>query len=122
MNARPPHESWSLPDTFPDPHDLQDWGLRPGADRGAPQQHGLRLVGTERALPEAGLWQCTPGSWPLRDIPYTEFVHMLHGHSLITDADGRTTELRPGDVLVLPRGWSGRWEVVETTRKLYFRS
>ena len=28
-------------------------------------------------------------------------------------------ELEEGDVFVLPRGWSGRWDITETVRKLY---
>ena len=28
-------------------------------------------------------------------------------------------ELTAGDVLTLPKGWSGRWDILETVRKLY---
>ena len=34
-------------------------------------------------------------------------------------ADGEPVELEEGDVFVLPTGWSGRWDVLETVRKLY---
>ena len=37
----------------------------------------------------------------------------------ITDADGTVHELVPGVVMVLPLGWSGRWDITETLRKLY---
>lgn len=45
---------------------------------------------------------------------------MLPGAATITDdATGSTHELRAGDLLVLPVGWSGRWDVTETLRKVY---
>jgi uncharacterized cupin superfamily protein len=28
-------------------------------------------------------------------------------------------ELGPGESVVLPRGWSGRWDILETVRKVY---
>ena len=36
-----------------------------------------------------------------------------------TDAGGTAVELTAGDVLVLPKGWSGRWDILEPVRKLY---
>jgi uncharacterized cupin superfamily protein len=101
---------------------LEDWGLRPGADEGTPRQRGLRLLGGPDLLPEAGVWTCTPGSWPLKDLPYSEVVYVIEGRNVLTDEDGRSTELHAGDMLMLPRAWSGRWQIVETTRKVYFRS
>ena len=38
---------------------------------------------------------------------------------LLTDKDGVTREIGPGDSFVLQPGFSGTWEVVETTRKLF---
>ena len=44
---------------------------------------------------------------------------LLGGTAVITPADGEPVELGEGDVFVLPKGWSGRWDVTETVRKLY---
>jgi uncharacterized protein len=65
-----------------------------------------------------GIWQSTPGKWR---INYTEeeYCQLLEGVSVITGADGRAVTVRAGDRFVIPRGFSGTWEVVETTRKIY---
>lgn len=66
-----------------------------------------------------GLWECTPGTWNIvRDTSETFLV--LKGKATITEADGTLrVELVPGLWHTTPSGWSGRWEVTETVRKLY---
>ena len=44
---------------------------------------------------------------------------LLGGAVTITPADGDPVELVEGDVFVLPKGWSGRWDITETVRKLF---
>ena len=41
------------------------------------------------------------------------------GLATISDADGTSHRVVPGTVVVLPKGWSGRWDIHETVRKLY---
>ncbi|GAB3286869.1 cupin domain-containing protein [Parahaliea aestuarii] len=66
----------------------------------------------------AGFWHSEPGKW---HINYTEeeTCHLLEGVSIVTDEAGAATTLRAGDSFVIPRGFTGTWEVVEATRKLY---
>ncbi len=66
----------------------------------------------------AGFWASEPGKWR---ISYTEeeYCHMLEGVSVITDAQGVAVTVRPGDEFVIPRGFTGTWEVVEPTRKRF---
>ena len=65
-----------------------------------------------------GLWQSTPGKWR---IAYTEeeYCHMLEGCSVITNAQGQSFTVRAGDSFVVPRGFVGTWEVLETTTKRF---
>lgn len=65
-----------------------------------------------------GVWQSTPGKWRIRYDEW-EFCHILSGTSIITDADGNARTVTAGDSFVLQPGFSGSWEVVETTRKEY---
>ena len=66
----------------------------------------------------AGHWESEPGKWSIR---YTEqeYCEILAGRSVITDAAGAATEVGPGDRFVIPAGFEGTWEVLETTRKIY---
>ena len=80
---------------------------------------GRVFYGDDAGPVEVGVWACTPGGWAITDRPDTETVQILSGRARLTDAGGRAAELGPGDVLVLPRGWSGRWDVLEPVRKLY---
>lgn len=99
---------------------LQPWGQRPGAT-GEANTSGRSLLAHED-LPGvglAGIWDCTPGSWTVVGRPLTEVSCIVSGRGRVTDADGEALDIGPGDVLVLPPGWSGEWEVFERLRKVY---
>ncbi|EGI77482.1 cupin domain-containing protein [Hylemonella gracilis] len=65
-----------------------------------------------------GLWRSEPGKWRVR---YTEeeYCRMLEGVSVITDEAGHAVTVRAGDEFVVPRGFVGTWEVVETSTKRF---
>lgn len=65
-----------------------------------------------------GVWEATPGSWRISYDEW-EFCSILSGQSRLTDKDGMTCDVGPGDSFVLQPGFSGVWEVLETTRKLF---
>ena len=100
--------------------DLEDWGPRVGADVGVPQMSG-RIFYEGNGV-QIGVWECTPGGWAIDNRPDHETVQILAGRARLSDADGASVELTAGDVLTLPKGWSGRWDILETVRKLYFIS
>ena len=102
--------------------ELEDWGARSGADSGHPQMSGRILFGSSDDAVEVGVWACTAGGWAIIDRADTETVQILAGLARLTDADGVFVDLGPGDVLVLPKGWSGRWDILEPVRKLYVLS
>jgi len=66
----------------------------------------------------AGFWEAEPGCWK---VNYTEneFCQIVHGRSILRDGEGRERELKAGDNFTIPSGFSGEWEVVETTKKIY---
>jgi len=97
--------------------ELEDWGPRIGADAGQPMTSGL--VFHESDGFQVGVWECTPGGWAIENRPDSETVRILKGRATLTNADGSSVELGVGDVLVLPKGWSGRWDISETVRKFY---
>ncbi len=66
----------------------------------------------------AGVWEAEPGCWKI-SYTETEFCQILAGRSILRDANGEERELSAGDNFVIPSGFTGEWEVVETTRKIY---
>jgi uncharacterized cupin superfamily protein len=53
-----------------------------------------------------------------RPLEYDEFVLVLNGGLVLTEQNGRVQEFRPGDALVVPKGYTGTWEQLGTYREL----
>lgn len=68
---------------------------------------------------EVGVWECTPGRFTANRETNSEICHIVSGRVSLHDTDGRTRDVAPGEVLVLPIGWKGEWTIHEKTRKLY---
>ena len=64
----------------------------------------------------AGTWTSTPGKWHAF-IERDEFCQILSGHVRLISEDGTTQEFKAGDAFLIPNGFSGYWDVVETTTK-----
>ena len=93
-------------------------GRRAGADSGDPRL-GLKTFASE-ATGNLGIWECRPGGWPVVHRPDTEFTYILSGRARLTDdGTGAVVEISGGDLVILPPGWTGRWDVIETVRKVY---
>ena len=65
-----------------------------------------------------GLWQSTAGKWRVRYTEH-EFCVILEGRVRIEGEGGESNEFRPGDAFVVPAGFTGSWEVLESCRKWY---
>jgi nucleoside-diphosphate-sugar epimerase/uncharacterized cupin superfamily protein len=99
---------------------LDDTGLRSGFDAGNPlTRHKAFAAKRKGNVKASGLWSCEPGGFPIVSRATTETVFILAGKATITDADGTKHELGKGSWHVLPTGWTGRWDISETLRKLY---
>lgn len=68
---------------------------------------------------ELGFWEGTQGEFEARRNGYTEMFHILSGRAVLHTEGGDSVALSPGDTVVTPSGWSGRWEILEPVRKLY---
>lgn len=93
----------------------------PPADRllaGTPQQIARNYFSDTTGKFFAGIWESTPGKWRIR---YTEneFCHLIQGRVRISDGNGRSRIFETGDTFVIPSGFAGEWEVLESARKLY---
>lgn len=93
-------------------------GIREGADSGNPRISLKELA--PNAQGDLGIWECEPGGWPVINRPNTEFCYIICGKATLTDdATKETIAVTAGDLIILPVGWSGRWDVEETVRKIY---
>ena len=97
--------------------ELEHRGVRPGYDTGEPMTSNRVFFDAHST--RVGVWECSPGGWEIQNRPDTETMLLLKGHVRMTTQGEDPVELREGDVFVLPKGWSGRWDVLETARKLF---
>ncbi len=66
----------------------------------------------------AGVWESTPGAWRVVYDEW-EFCTILSGVSVVTPDGGVPVTLKAGDSFVLKPGFTGIWDVVETTQKSF---
>ena len=67
-----------------------------------------------------GVWECTPYAEILAyPDKTTEFCHVLKGKVELTNPDGTTMVFEAGDSYIVPAGFEGKFEVLETLRKIY---
>jgi uncharacterized cupin superfamily protein len=102
--------------------ELEDWGdLAPPLATplaGAMPTRGVETWSSADGATSTGIWECEPGpsDWALDG---GEFIHVLAGRMTCTASDGTVVELGPGDAMTFPPGWTGRWDIHETLRKVY---
>jgi|SRR5690554_1018971 len=68
---------------------------------------------------DTGLWEATPGTFTATRDGYTEICTFIFGRVTITGEGEEPVTYGPGDIIVMPSGWKGTWEVHETVRKHY---
>ena len=96
-------------------------GPRANTDVGTPTDASRPFVkGIQGGTASCGSWGCTEGGW-LSPKPRTstEWFYVLAGRGSVQTPDGREFSFGPGDLVVLPRGWAGRWDVQERIHKIW---
>ena len=68
-----------------------------------------------------GVWESGAGRSVLTAFPFTEYVLMISGRVVVTETDGTSMEFTAGDTFVIPKGWSGIWDVKERMKKQIVR-
>jgi uncharacterized protein len=97
---------------------LKDWGHVSDPIAGNSKSDGVLLHKGPDNSPEVGLWQVTPGTWPL-SIPRDELCHFVSGRATYTHEGGEVIEVSAGTVVLFPGGWKGTCTVHETMRNVY---
>ena len=97
---------------------LKSKGPRSNADVGQPHDSSRPL--TKIGSMSTGSWWCAAGGWPSpTPRATTEVFYVLKGHACVTDLDGTRHFFGPGDLVILPKGWSGRWDVLQDIHKVW---
>jgi hypothetical protein len=65
-----------------------------------------------------GIWRSTPGKWRIAYDEW-EYCRIISGLSVITEDGGASRIVRAGDSFIIRPGFTGTWEVMETTTKDY---
>ena len=105
----------SLADT-----ELGDFAPKPTSLTDGQQEAAKTLWQSPDGRLKIGVWECTPGHFTADRTAAGEYCHILSGRASVTNADGfGTREIGPGDLLVLPQGWTGEWVIHEQMRKLF---
>jgi triosephosphate isomerase len=99
------------------PQYLKPQGVRAGAVHGSPSVASETFL--DNGYMGVGSWTCTPGSFPISNPPTSEAFFILEGVFFLTNADGTAQKCKAGDTVLLPKGWSGHWDIIETVKKLW---
>jgi len=84
---------------------------------GSPQAHSKRLATSADRTSAVIAWSCTPGRF---NWHYTadEISHVISGEVFITDENGDTRRLGPGDMVYFPAGSKSLWHVTQEIKKV----
>lgn len=64
------------------------------------------------------IYEDEPGVYRFDPFAYDEYIDIQSGKLILTGADGVAHEYVAGDKLVVPKDWSGTWEMVGNYREL----
>jgi len=100
---------------------LDDWGDMPAPEllTGSPKQRGrYHFNGPDIGL-STGVWDCTAFEGRMMPYPVDEFMMLLEGSVIITEASGRTTRVDAGERFIIPRGLTCAWRQDGYVRKIF---
>ena len=92
----------------------------------ARKQPGNRYIGEKitfadshegNTIVQIGVWEADRGIGYLEDYPFTEYVLMISGRVIVTNEDGSSNEFKAGDTFVIPKGFTGTWDIKERMKK-----
>jgi uncharacterized cupin superfamily protein len=99
--------------------DELEWQVIP-TEAGDPNPPGEETVifRSADARFSVGLWRRAPEEGPM-EPPYHEVALILEGDVEVTEADGTTHRVGPGDLLVTPMGSKATWRALSPVKKVW---
>ena len=68
---------------------------------------------------DLGFWECSPGSFKTARDGVNEVILVLEGKATLISDTGERVDHKAGDMVLIPNGWSGVWEIHEHFKKQY---
>jgi uncharacterized protein len=102
--------------------DLGAFAAKPTSYEGDQQEASATVWTSSDGVTRVGVWECTPGRFTADRTAMAELCHILSGRVTLHDKDGTTRDFGPGEMFVLPKGWTGEWTIHSRTRKIYILS
>ncbi|WP_077488843.1 cupin domain-containing protein [Sinomonas mesophila] len=68
---------------------------------------------------DLGFWECSPGSFRTARHGVNEVILVLEGKATLVSDTGERLDHEAGDMVLIPNGWSGVWEIHEHFKKQY---
>jgi uncharacterized cupin superfamily protein len=85
--------------------------------QGSHRPRGEMLYRGEELVME--IYEDDPATFAVTDpFPFDEYVLVLSGKLILTDAGGQVHEFVAGDSLVVPKGFTGTWKMLGNYREL----
>jgi uncharacterized protein len=84
---------------------------------GAPQARSKRLAESADGTSTIMAWSCTPGRFNWH-YSVDETLHIISGEVFVTNEQGETRRIGPGDMVFFPAGSRSTWHVTKEVRKL----
>jgi uncharacterized protein len=101
-------------------HTMAPLHLRVDATHATHPQSTSKTIYSTGPSTEIGFWMCTPGSFSVSHKTHTEWFHVLEGVFFLTNhVDGTSQKCVAGDTILLPQGWRGDFDIIETVKKLW---
>ena len=70
---------------------------------------------------QIGVWEADVSKTKLIDYPFTEYVLMISGRVVIINDDGSSNEFKAGNTFVMPKGFTGIWDIRERMKKQHIK-
>ena len=94
--------------------------LKPTAIEGTePKDATVNAFTTSASQVDLGFWECSPGTFRTARDGVNEIILVLEGKATLVSDSGERVDHKAGDMVLIPNGWSGVWEIHEHFKKQY---
>ncbi|MGQ3383164.1 cupin domain-containing protein [Glutamicibacter sp. TV12E] len=99
---------------------LADLVPKPTAVNGTtPADATDQLASLQASAVDIGFWTCSAGEFATARHGVNELILVLEGSGTLISEAGERTDHVAGDVVLIPDGWSGTWQIHEQFTKQY---